>query len=354
MKRILLCSSVGCAFAILANSALGQPVLNRVEQLLRRQLANPAAPVEQGYLGLVADDRLDAGRGLRVISIVPAGAAAAAGVQVNDLILEVDGRAMRSMDDMAQVITGKPPGTAIALTLERGGARQTLQVTLGRRAPAPVAGPVADPRAGADVRPGAEELPNPQFVPTPPPPRLGIRTIDISEEARQKNNLPLGSVGAVVLTVTPGSAAERAGIPIGAIIQAVDGRAVDSPQSLAATIRDSAAATGVELTYVFDGEQKRARVTFKAEPTVAARPPAIPPPTPGPFPGTAAPGASAEESPQRFERPHPALEALDARLRQIEARLEKLEVRFRGLQPADVAPEDAPKATSETAPDAKP
>jgi len=343
MKRILLCSSVGCAFAILVNTALGQPVLNRVEQLLRRQLANPAAPVEQGYLGLVADDRLDAGRGLRVISIVPAGAAAAAGVQANDLILEVDGRAMRSMDDMAQVITGKPPGTAIALTLERGGARQTLQVTLGRRAPAPVAGPITDPRAGA------EELPNPQFVPSPPPPRLGIRTIDISEEARQKNNLPLGSVGAVVLSVAPGSAAERAGVPIGAIIQAVDGRAVDSPQSLAATIRDSAAATGVELTYVVDGEQKRARISFVAEPTVAARAPAIPPPTPGPFPG-----ASAEQSPQRFERPHPALEALDARLRQIEARLEKLEARYRGLQPADDAAEDAPKATSDTAPDAKP
>jgi membrane-associated protease RseP (regulator of RpoE activity) len=330
-----------CVFAIAADTAFGQPVLNRVEQLLRRQLANPGAPTEQGYLGLVADDRLDAGRGLRVTSISPGGAAATAGVQVDDLIVEADGRSVRSMDDMAQVITGKPPGMAVGLTLERAGARQQLQVTLGRRTQAP-------PSARANT----EELPSPRVAPNPAPPRLGIRTVDVTDEARQRNKLPASSVGAQVISVAPGSAADRAGIPLGAIIQAVNGRAIDSPQTLALAIRDSAAAQGVELAYVFDGDERRTRVTFATEPTVAARPPAVQAPTPGPpFPGPAA-----EQPPQQpgFEKPHPRIEAFEVRLREIEARLEKLEARYRRLQPADAAPEEAPKASSDVAPEANP
>ncbi|HEY2895091.1 MAG TPA: S1C family serine protease, partial [Pirellulales bacterium] len=144
--------------------------------------------------------------------------------------------------------------------------------------------------------------------------------------------------------------AERAGIPVGAIVQAVDGRAIDSPQTLAAAIRESAAAPGVELAYIVGGEQKRARVTFLAEPTVAARPPTVQPPVPGALLTEPA----AEQPPQRhgYERPHPGIEAFDARLRQIEARLEKLEARYRRTQPANAAPEDAPKASSDSVPTA--
>ena len=46
---------------------------------------------EPGYLGLVGDDRRDRGAGVRVVRVVEGSPAAAAGIEVGDLITAIDG-----------------------------------------------------------------------------------------------------------------------------------------------------------------------------------------------------------------------------------------------------------------------
>ena len=59
-----------------------------------------------------------------------------------------------------------------------------------------------------------------------------------------------GSRGAVVRSVDPGSAAERAGLRVGDLITAVDGKAVDGAAALGAAVRAHTPGTPVKITFV--------------------------------------------------------------------------------------------------------
>lgn len=65
---------------------------------------------------------------------------------------------------------------------------------------------------------------------------------------------PGGEAGAVVTSVSPGSAAARAGIEVGDIIVSVDGRAVSDQLDLGAQIRSHAAGDVIEIELLRDGE----------------------------------------------------------------------------------------------------
>jgi S1-C subfamily serine protease len=52
-------------------------------------------------------------------------------VEVNDVIVAVDGQAVRRADDVGAAIRGRRPGDTVRITVLRGGERRTLDVTLG-------------------------------------------------------------------------------------------------------------------------------------------------------------------------------------------------------------------------------
>jgi S1-C subfamily serine protease len=287
-----------------------QPALNRVERSIRDLIGgaqNPEArqtrgAAESGYLGLTADDRQEDGRGVRVSNVVAGGAAARAGLQVGDLITSIDGRPIGTTDDMAAAMQGRPLGARLAVTVQRDGGERKFGVVLGRRA-------IAQPRAES-----AEELPVPH-----PPQRLGVNTIAVTEDARRKNNLG-DTEGAMVISVAPGSPADRAGIPKGAVIKSFGDQAVRTPQELAAAIR-AAQAGEIELVYVFEGAQAHKKLLLAAvagPPTLEQRARPIGDPV-GPRP----------TEPADHDAPADArVAALEARIRELENRLEKLEARL--------------------------
>lgn len=310
--------------SLLAASAPAQPILNRVEQLLRDQVdaaKRTGPPAEPGYLGLTADDTVDAPRGVRVLEVVEGQAAAQAGLRTGDLITRIDDRPIRAMDDMAQALEGKLAGTKLAITAMRGEAQQRFSVTLGRRA-APTAAQENPPPAASP--PAADR------------PRLGVRTVGVSDDIRRQNNLPAAR-GAHVISVAVGSPAERAGIPLGAIITAVDATPVGTPQQLAEAIQN-APAGAVELTYVHRGQPARSRVELagpvaavgKPQPQRVARPPSSELPAPA---DAASPVVE-----------NPAL-VRDDRLETLERRIQELEARIKTLEAEKAQREATPQTT---------
>jgi serine protease Do len=317
--------------SILAACSPAQPILNRVEQLVRDAVDSAKAtpqPAEPGYLGLTADDSQDAGKGVRVLRVVAGQAAAQAGLRTGDLITRIDDRPVRALDDMAAALEGKPAGSKLSFVVVRGENQQQFDVTLGSR-------------AGAAA---AEQNPQPAIVPAekraePEPPRLGVRCVPVTDAVRRLNGLSAAR-GAHVISVAVGSPADRAGIPLGAVINGFAGTPINTPEELAAAVR-GAKPGPIELTYVERGQAGSKNVTLISPPAAApprevrARPPVAELPGPSDEPPV-------QVAPPTIENPE--LER-DARIEQLERRVQELEARVKTLEAERAGRQTTPAAT---------
>ena len=139
------------------HGVLGQPNLERLEKQLqqRRPAAEDAKPRDgekiaagakkdagegakskRGYLGVVADDKNDRGRGVRILEVLPGGPADKGQLKADDLITALGGVQIRQMSEMAAILEDVPPGGKIAFEVLRGRQKQTVEVTLGQPPPA--------------------------------------------------------------------------------------------------------------------------------------------------------------------------------------------------------------------------
>ncbi len=91
----------------------------------------------RGYMGvklmdLTDEDKKDLGvkSGLKVAEVVEGGPAAKAGLQADDVVTTVDGRAIDSMQELAPVMQAAGPGAAVKLDVMRDGKKKTVTVTL--------------------------------------------------------------------------------------------------------------------------------------------------------------------------------------------------------------------------------
>ncbi len=71
--------------------------------------------------------------GMGVVSVVPSGPAAAAGIQPGEVITAVNNTSVRGASDLAQTLAGLDPGQKVGVTLTTAqGATRTVTVTLGQ------------------------------------------------------------------------------------------------------------------------------------------------------------------------------------------------------------------------------
>jgi S1-C subfamily serine protease len=240
----------------LAQAAFAQPALDRVEKQLRGELQSKSGGAAQnrqpGYLGLVADE--DEGRGIVVLEAAAGGPAAAVGIRVDDRIVAIDEQPVTRLDEMSELLKNRLSGDVVKLGIERDGKSRDVKVTLGRRKTVDAHRPAAP----LDQSPAPAEVAR---APEPDRPRMGVRTLPISEEAMTKYHLP-NQRGALVSTIVQGLPFEQSGIPVGAAITAVDGQAIDNPQQLAAIIHQCEAGQTIELTYNLAGESLRKSITL--------------------------------------------------------------------------------------------
>jgi putative serine protease PepD len=114
--------NVGIGFAVPSNT-----VRQVVPRLERGQV------VPHAYLGLSSIVSVNASGGAIVRDVVPGGPADRGGVQVGDLVTEVDGRRVFDPSDVSTAIGQRNPGDTVTVTVERAGATINLQVKLGQR-----------------------------------------------------------------------------------------------------------------------------------------------------------------------------------------------------------------------------
>jgi putative serine protease PepD len=112
--------SVGIGFAVPANT---------VREVLP-ELERGAAPAH-AYLGLSTAPA--SGGGAQVAEATPGGPAADAGLAAGDVVTEIDGDAINDPDDVVEAIEDHEPGDRVSVTVTRGGAERTVDVTLGQR-----------------------------------------------------------------------------------------------------------------------------------------------------------------------------------------------------------------------------
>jgi len=347
MKLLVRMAAVLAGSLALVGSAQAQPILERIEGFVRDQIEAarpPQTSAEAGYLGMIGDDAQEGGRGVRVLEVFPEHAAAKGGLQPGDLITKIDDRQIRSMDSLGAALAGKPVGAKLAVTIERNGRNQLQSVTLGKRSPAV---------------PPAEVLPEPAPATNdsgPAPPKLGVRTVPVTDEVQRRHNLT-DKDGGHVISVTSGSPADRAGIPLGSVITAIDGRPVRSPAELSTAIREAGRAA-VEVTYRFNGDttQKMVQITSAAplEQPPAELPPAELPPAEQPTTQEPGPQLEVRSRPPQPDlvapAPVPDLSGHGARIEALEAKIQQLEARIKALEesrtvPTTVAPAEALPAT---------
>lgn len=76
-----------------------------------------------------------------------------------------------------------------------------------------------------------------------------------------------GDKGVKIMLVNPGSAAAKAGLKAGDIIQAIDGKVIDDPESLINLIQRTKPGQQVVIKYDRDGKEMEARATLDKRPT---------------------------------------------------------------------------------------
>ena len=86
--------------------------------------------------------------------------------------------------------------------------------------------------------------------------QLGIHIQDVTPSIAEALNLDAAE-GALISQVVPGSAAEQAGLQAGDVILEIDGRPVDDSSSLRNMIGLMRLGTGMEITFIRDGERRR-------------------------------------------------------------------------------------------------
>lgn len=197
-------SSAGIGFAIPSN---------RVIQIAS-SLVSPKGVGQSAYLGAESAAinsemarylKVNEGSGVHITAVTPDSPAEKAGLQVDDVILELQGRKVQDPNQMNDEISALPAGRTITLGIWRSGEHKDVQVTLGDRSK------VSPNLAGKD---GAAD--DATYGP------YGLKLTDLTRGLRSQLQFNLNSDGVVVEGVKKGSPADNEGIEPGDVIYRIN------------------------------------------------------------------------------------------------------------------------------------
>ncbi len=201
--------SIGIGFAM--SSRVAQNVIGQLEEF---------GETRRGWLGVriqdVSDDVAEA-LGLEssagaLVTDVPEGPAADAGILQGDVILSFDGNDVADTRELVRRVGNAEIGKAVRVRVWREGETETLMVTLGRREDAERAIPASAP---ANEEPVTSEV-------------LGLSISSMTDELREQLGLDADAEGLVVEDVAEDSEAFEKGLRAGDVISEAGQEAVAS------------------------------------------------------------------------------------------------------------------------------
>jgi serine protease Do len=199
---------------VAASAGVGFAVPINVAKEILPQLRS-RGKVVRGWLGVqiqgLTDDmartyRMKDNKGALISDVTADSPADKAGLKADDVVVGVDSRVIEDNGDLSRYIASKSPGTTVNLRVLRGGAEQTIAVTLGT---------FPEETADADEDSGARG-------------QLGMTLRNLTPDMADRLELPRASKGVVVTGIEAGEAAEEAGLARGDVIVSVNGGAVAS------------------------------------------------------------------------------------------------------------------------------
>lgn len=195
--------NMGIGFAIPSNTARFV-----MEQLIEK------GKVTRGFLGLIPQDlspvmaqKLGVKEGALVESVDKDAPAAKAGVQVKDVITQIDGKPVTNALTLRRIVERIAPGTEVKVVVVRDSKEHVLTVKLGE-APS-----------------GLDDEQKPE---SDTGDKIGLTVQPLTEDLAKQLDIDSSIQGVVVRSVKPGSPAGRAGIQPKDVIMEIDNTAITS------------------------------------------------------------------------------------------------------------------------------
>lgn len=128
-----------------------------------------------------------------------------AGLKEEDVILKIDNRPVKNVNELSTWVAATAPGTVVTLTILRDGKQEEVKVKLGEL-------PEEETEAKPAVRKSVA--------------KLGFQVANLTPEIREQYNLDKRDRGVVIVQVQPGSYAERLGLQAGDLIMKINRKPV--------------------------------------------------------------------------------------------------------------------------------
>ncbi len=205
----------------------------------------------KGYLGLRVS-AMAFGGGLRVAEVESDGPAADAGIQVGDVVRAVDGKIVRTPEELRSTVEAKSPGTTVTITYERGDDESRAEVKLAE----------APENAEVEASP-TQQAGGPGRALGQGRARLGVTLAQITPELKSRYNLQRDS-GVVITEVARRTPAADAGLLAGDIILEVAGRQVTTVDEVTRAVAAAALGQAASIKVLRGSSEMTVQATLRS------------------------------------------------------------------------------------------
>jgi serine protease Do len=231
---------IGINTAILSNGGGGNQgigfaiPIDMARRVMEEILKN--GKVVRGYLGVVIQEvtpdlgkafHVPQGKGALIGDVTPDSPAAKAGLLKGDVIEELNGKTVDSINDLRLQIASLAPGTVVHLKVLRNGEPRELSVTLGEL-----------PEKADQTGPGGQSENGPM---------QGIQVDNLTPSVARELGVGSGTKGVVVTAVTGDTPAADAGLQRGDVIEEVNRQPVTNVTEYNRAIREAGKQTIILL-----------------------------------------------------------------------------------------------------------
>jgi len=243
---------VGINTAILTETSsyagVGFAMPSNTVAVVYNQLIGPEHRVARGSIGIEFSAQPNPaiahiyGSGVTVSNVVSGSPADDAGLKIGDTITSVDGKEVKSGDDLVADIASRKPGSKAKLAFVRNGKKEEATVTIADRSK------LFASRLGEDEENQSEEAPTHS--------KFGITVSSITPEMADRLSITAGK-GAVAKDVKQGSFAEDLGLNRGDVILEVNKQPVNNPDDF--TKIESSLKSGQDVVFLVRPRGARAQ-----------------------------------------------------------------------------------------------